>query len=213
MTESTQQKIRDALVMHGRSLFERGYTVGTSGNLSARVPGGFLVTPTNSCLGRLEASQLSLMDERWEWISGNKPTKEISLHRAMYDSRPVTQAVVHLHSTHATAISLLEGIDPTNALPPITPYAVMRLGKVAILPYTSPGSDEVVKHILALQGRSKAILLGNHGPVVADKSLDDAVAASEELEETCRLLLITHGMKRKLLSTQDVDYLASKLSM
>jgi 3-dehydro-4-phosphotetronate decarboxylase len=213
MTESTQQKIRDALVMHGRSLFERGYTVGTSGNLSARVPGGFLVTPTNSCLGRLEASQLSLMDERWEWISGNKPTKEISLHRAMYDSRPVTQAVVHLHSTHATAISLLEGIDPTNALPPITPYAVMRLGKVAILPYTPPGSDEVVKHILALQGRSKAILLGNHGPVVADKSLDDAVAASEELEETCRLLLITHGMNRKLLSTQDVDYLASKLSM
>lgn len=213
MTESTQQKIRDALVMHGRSLFERGYTVGTSGNLSARVPGGFLVTPTNSCLGRLEASQLSLMDESWQWVSGHQPTKEISLHRAMYDSRPATQAVVHLHSTHATAISLLEGIDPTNALPPITPYAVMRLGKVAVVPYTPPGSDEVVKHILALQGRSKAILLGNHGPVVADKSLDDAVAASEELEETCRLLLITHGMKRKLLSPQDVDYLASKLAM
>jgi 3-dehydro-4-phosphotetronate decarboxylase len=213
MTQSTQQNIRDALVMHGRSLFERGFTVGTSGNLSARVPGGFLVTPTNSCLGRLEASQLSLMDESWKWLSGSKPTKEISLHRAMYDSRPATQAVVHLHSTYATAISLLEGIDPTNALPPITPYAVMRLGRVAIVPYTAPGSDEVVKHILALQGRSKAILLGNHGPVVADKSLDDAVAASEELEETCRLLLITHGMKRKLLSAQDVDYLASKLSM
>jgi 3-dehydro-4-phosphotetronate decarboxylase len=213
MTESSIQTMRNALVMHGRSLFERGLTVGTSGNLSVRVPGGFLVTPTNSCLGRLEAQNLSLMDENWQWLNGHKPTKEIALHRVMYETRPSSNAVVHLHSTHATALSLLDGIDPDDALPAITPYAVMRLGKVSVVPYTPPGSDEVIHHIAALKGRSKAILLGNHGPVVADKSLDDAIAASEELEETCRLLLLTHGMKRKLLSPADVDYLQSKLSI
>ena len=204
MTDSTIQRLRERIVLHGSSLFERGFTVGSSGNISVRVPGGFLVTPTNSCLGRLDPRSISLVDENWGYISGDKPSKELPLHRVMFETRPKTQAVVHLHSTYATALSLLQGVDPANMLPPITPYAVMRVGKLALVPYTRPGSDEVIVHIRALQGKHKAILLGNHGPVVADQSLDDAVYASEELEETAKLVVITRQMQPKLLSAADV---------
>jgi 3-dehydro-4-phosphotetronate decarboxylase len=204
VTDSTILRLREGIVMHGRSLFERGFTVGSSGNISARVPGGFLITPTNSCLGRLDAAQISLMDENWGYISGNKPSKELPLHRVMYETRPKTGAVVHLHSTFATALSMLPNVDTSNMLPPITPYAVMRVGKLALVPYTRPGSDEVIAHIRALQGKHKAILLGNHGPVVADQSLDDAVYASEELEETAKLVVLTREMRPKFLSGADV---------
>jgi 3-dehydro-4-phosphotetronate decarboxylase len=204
VTDSTISHLRERIAMHGRSLFERGFTVGSSGNISVRVPGGFLVTPTNSCLGRLDPAQISLVDEQWQFISGAKPSKELPLHSVMYETRPQTQAVVHLHSTYATALSLLADTDPTNALPPITPYAVMRVGRLALVSYTRPGSDEVIAHIRALKGQYKAILLGNHGPVVADQSLDDAVYASEELEETAKLVIITKQLRPKLLSEADV---------
>jgi 3-dehydro-4-phosphotetronate decarboxylase len=204
LTDSTIQRLRERIAMHGQSLFDRGFTVGSSGNITARVPGGFLVTPTNSCLGRLNPARISLVDDNWAYISGDKPSKELPLHRVMYETRPKTQAVVHLHSTYATALSLLPGVDPTNVLPPITPYAVMRVGKLALVPYTRPGSDAVIAHIRALEGRHKAILLGNHGPVVADQSLDDAVYASEELEETAKLMVITRAMQPKLLTADDV---------
>jgi 3-dehydro-4-phosphotetronate decarboxylase len=204
MTRSTIQDMRERIALHGRSLFERGFTVGSSGNISVRVPGGFLVTPTNSCLGRLEPLQISLLDQDWRYVSGDKPSKELPLHRVMYETRPSTQAVVHLHSTYATALSLLPGLDPGNALAPITPYGVMRVGKLALVPYTMPGSDSVIEHIRALKGNHKALLLGNHGPVVADTSLDDAVYASEELEETARLVVITLAMKPKMLSPENV---------
>jgi 3-dehydro-4-phosphotetronate decarboxylase len=204
VTNSTISRLREGIAMHGRSLFERGFTVGSSGNISARVPGGFLVTPTNSCLGRLDPTQISFVDEQWQFISGAKPSKELPLHRVMYETRPQAQAVVHLHSTYATALSLLPDTDPANALPPITPYAVMRVGRLALVPYTKPGSDAVIAHIRALKGQHKAILLGNHGPVVADQSLDDAVYASEELEETAKLIIITKQLQPKLLSDSDV---------
>jgi 3-dehydro-4-phosphotetronate decarboxylase len=204
VTDSTISRLRERIAMHGRSLFERGFTVGSSGNISARVPGGFLVTPTNSCLGRLDPAQISFVDEQWQFISGAKPSKELPLHRVMYATRPQAQAVVHLHSTYATALSLLPGIDPANALLPITPYVVMRVGRLALVPYTKPGSDAVINHIRALKGQHKAILLGNHGPVVADQSLDDAVYASEELEETAKLIIITKQLQPKLLSEADV---------
>ncbi|MFM9975137.1 MAG: aldolase [Beijerinckiaceae bacterium] len=204
MTQSRITELRERISLHGKSLFERGFTVGSSGNISVRVPGGFLITPTNSCLGRLDPGRITLVDEQWKFLSGDKPSKELPLHRVMYESRPQTQAVVHLHSTYATALSLMPGIDPVNALPPITPYAVMRVGRLALVPYTRPGSDAVIAHIQALKGAHKAILLGNHGPVVADQSLDDAVYASEELEETAKLVIITRAMQPTMLSSTDV---------
>jgi 3-dehydro-4-phosphotetronate decarboxylase len=213
MTDSAIQDVRVRMAMHGRSLFERGFTVGSSGNLSARVPNGFLVTPTNSCLGRLDPSRISLLDMDWKHLSGDLPSKELPLHRAMYETRPQTEAVVHLHSTYATALSMLPGIKPDDALPAITPYAVMRVGRLALIPYTKPGSEAVIAHIQALQGAHKAVLLGNHGPVVADSSLDDAVYAAEELEETCKLVVLTQGMKPRMLSDADVADLNATLKM
>ena len=199
--------------MHGRSLFERGFTVGSSGNISVRVPHGYLVTPTNSCLGRLDPARICLVDERWQYISGDKPSKELPLHSVMYETRPFTQAVVHLHSSYATALSLLPDLDPQNALAPITPYAIMRVGKLAAVPYTCPGAPEVVTHIRALKGKHKAILLGNHGPVVSDTSLDNAVYAAEELEETAKLIILTRGMQPKLLSISDVQTLVTTFKL
>ncbi|MGL4635412.1 MAG: aldolase [Beijerinckiaceae bacterium] len=213
MTESTQTQLRERIAMHGRSLFERGFTVGSSGNISARVPGGFLVTPTNSCLGRLEPARITLVDENWRYVSGDKPSKELPLHSVMYETRPQTQAVVHLHSTYATALSLLPGVDAKDALPPITPYAVMRVGRLALVPYTTPGADSVIAHIRALQGKHKAVLLANHGPVVADKSLDDAVYASEELEETAKLVVITRGLNPRMLSATDINDLVTTFKL
>jgi 3-dehydro-4-phosphotetronate decarboxylase len=213
LTDSTIQRLRESIARHGQSLFNRGFTVGSSGNISVRVPGGFLVTPTNSCLGRLDPARISFVDENWNFISGDKPSKELPLHRVMYETRVKTQAVVHLHSTYATILSMLPDIDPSNALPPITPYAVMRVGKLALVPYTRPGSDAVIASIQALKGRHKAILLGNHGPVVADQSLDDAVYASEELEETAKLVVITRPMQPKLLSPADVADLVKSFQL
>jgi 3-dehydro-4-phosphotetronate decarboxylase len=213
MTESTLSKTREALAMHGRSLFERGFTVGSSGNISVRVPGGYLMTPTNSCLGRLDPARISLVDEEWHYVSGDKPSKEMPLHSVMYETLPKTQAVVHLHSTYATALSLLPDLDPQNALMPITPYAIMRVGRLAIVPYTCPGAPEVIAHIRALKGQHKAILLGNHGPVVADTSLDNAVYAAEELEETAKLIVLTRGMQPKMLSVSDVQTLVNTFKL
>jgi 3-dehydro-4-phosphotetronate decarboxylase len=213
MTESTLSKAREAIAMHGRSLFERGFTVGSSGNISVRVPGGYLLTPTNSCLGRLDPARICLVDESWRYISGDKPSKELPLHSIMYETLPKIQAVVHLHSTYATALSLLPDLDPHNALAPITPYAIMRVGRLAVVPYTCPGAPEVIAHIRDLKGKHKAILLGNHGPVVADTSLENAVYAAEELEETAKLNIITRGMQPKMLSQSDVQILVKTFKL
>jgi 3-dehydro-4-phosphotetronate decarboxylase len=199
VTESTVSTLRERIALHGRSLFERSFTVGSSGNIS--------------CLGRLDPARISLVDENWQFVSGDKPSKELPLHSVMYETRPETQAVVHLHSTYATALSLLPDIDAQDALPPITPYAVMRVGKLALVPYTTPGADSVIAHIRALKGKHKALLLANHGPVVADKSLDDAVYASEELEETAKLVVITRGMKPRMLSAADVQDLVKTFKL
>ena len=213
MTESTLSKTREAIAMHGRSLFERGLTFGSSGNISVRVPGGYLVTPTNACLGRLDPSRICLVDETWQYVSGDKPSKELPLHSVMYETRPKTQAVVHIHSTYATALSLLPGLDPHDALAAITPYAIMRVGRLAVVPYTCPGAPEVIAHIRALKGKHKAILLGNHGPVVADTSLDHAVYAAEELEETAKLIVLTRGMQPNLLTPANIDELIATFKL
>ena len=199
-----EQDAREGLVRWGRSLFERGLTPGSSGNLSVRLDDGYLFTPTNSCLGFLEAERLSKLAPDGRHLSGDKPTKELPLHFAFYESRPSARAVVHLHSTHATVLSCLADTDPDDAVPPITPYVVMRVGRVPVVPYTRPGSADVAPLIRAKAPEHPAILLGNHGPVVAGASLEAAVFAMEELEETARLVLLTRGMAVRHLTAAQV---------
>ena len=190
-----EKDIRNNLVKWGKSLFERGLTAGSSGNMSVRLDDGFLFTPTNSCLGFLEADHLSKLDLEGKHVSGDPPTKELPLHFGFYDQRPASRAVVHLHSTYATALSCLSDVDPKDAVSPITPYVVMRVGQVPVVPYTRPGSVEVKPMIDALAANHPAVLLENHGPVVAGISLDAAVFAIEELEEAAKLAIILRGMQ------------------
>jgi ribulose-5-phosphate 4-epimerase/fuculose-1-phosphate aldolase len=195
---------RRDLVRLGKSLFDRGLTPGSSGNLSVKLKDGFLFTPTNSCLGFLAAERLSKLGTNGEYISGDKPTKELPLHFAFYEARPQAMAVVHLHSTYATLLSCLADTDPENAIPPITPYVVMRVGRVPVIPYTRPGDSAVKALILEKAPAHPAILLANHGPVVAGENLEAAVFALEELEETARLLLLARGMKVRHLTAEQV---------
>lgn len=199
-----EQNAREGLVRWGKSLFDRGLTPGSSGNLSVRLADGYLFTPTNSCLGFLDADRLSKLDVDGKPVGGDPPTKELPLHFAFYESRPSARAVVHLHSTHATALSCLADIDPDNAIPPITPYVVMRVGRVPVVPYTRPGSADVAPLIRARAPDHPAILLGNHGPVVAGTTLESAVFAMEELEETARLVLMTRSMAVRHLDHQEI---------
>jgi ribulose-5-phosphate 4-epimerase/fuculose-1-phosphate aldolase len=201
----SEKGIRDNLVKWGKSLFERGLTAGSSGNMSARLEDGFLFTPTNSCLGFLDPDRLSKLDPQGKHVSGDAPTKELPLHFGFYDQRPDAGAVVHLHSTYATALSCLADTNPADAIPPITPYVVMRVGQVPVVPYTRPGSAEIKPMIDALAVKHPAVLLENHGPVVAGSSLDAAVFAMEELEEAAKLAILLRGMNVRHLSQAAVD--------
>lgn len=205
--------LRERMVKWGRSLFERGFTVGSSGNISVRCGDGFLVTPTNSCMGFLDAARITKLDAGWNLVSGDAPTKEVPLHRAFYEGRPQTGAVVHLHSTFATALSCLADIDPEDAIAPITPYVVMRVGRVPVLPYTMPGSADVAPLVRARAADHAAILLANHGPVVAGTSLESAVFAAEELEETARLLVLTRGLDVRHLDSAQIAALNARFKL
>jgi ribulose-5-phosphate 4-epimerase/fuculose-1-phosphate aldolase len=195
-----EQQVRQEMVKWGRSLFERGLTAGSSGNISVKIEDGYLVSPTNSCLGFLDPGRISKLDGAGQLVSGDAPTKELPLHFAFYEKRPAAGAVVHLHSTYATALSCLSDVDPSDAIRPITPYVVMRVGRVPVVPYTRPGSAEIRPLIEKLAGEHAAVLLENHGPVVAGASLDAAVFAIEELEEAAKLSILLRGMPVRMLS-------------
>jgi ribulose-5-phosphate 4-epimerase/fuculose-1-phosphate aldolase len=198
-------KLREEICRVGRSLFERGLTPGSSGNISVRLDdGGWLVTPTNSSLGFLDPARLSHLDRSGRLLAGDAPTKEMPLHGALYDTRAGDRAVVHLHSTHAVAVSTLPNIDPGAALPALTPYSVMRCGAVALLPYYRPGDPAVAEAIRGLAGRHAAVLLANHGPVVSGATLEAATFAMEELEETAKLTLLLRGLNPRLLTPDQV---------
>lgn len=188
---------------YGRSLFLRGYSCGTSGNLSVRLPGtGFLMSPTNVSLGRLDADALSRLDENGRHVGGAAPTKEAWLHLAMYAARPDDHAVVHLHSTYATALSCRSDLRADDAVPPLTPYVIMRVGRVALVPYSRPGDTSAAAGIRQLAAAHRAVLLANHGPVVAGRDLETAVSAAEELEETARLFFVLEGRSYRPLSRE-----------
>ncbi|HEU0151144.1 MAG TPA: aldolase [Bradyrhizobium sp.] len=197
--------LREAVCRFARSLFERGLTPGSSGNISVRLDdGGWLVTPTNASLGFLDPDRLSRLDANGRLISGDAPTKEVPLHNALYQTRGAARAVVHLHSTHSVALSMLPEIDPRAALPPMTPYYMMRCGPTALVPYYRPGDPAVADAIKGLAGKYASVLLANHGPVVAGDTLEAAVFAMEELEETAKLYLLLRGMNPRYLSPAQV---------
>lgn len=197
---------RDLLVALGASLFARGFSVGTAGNISVRLADGYLMTPTNSSLGRLEAARISRLDRNWQHVGGDRPSKEVFLHRAFLDARPDAGAVVHLHSTHATAICCLAEPGETHPIPPLTPYFVMRVGRtLPVIPYYRPGDAAMEPAVHAAAKGARAVLLANHGPVVSAATLTDAVHAAEELEEAARLALLLRGASPRALTGQQVD--------
>ena len=201
---------REAICRFGRSLFERGLTHGSTGNITVRLDdGGLLCTPTNASLGFLDPAQLSRLDANGRLLSGLPPTKEMPLHSALYETRTPSRAIVHLHSTYSVAVSTLPGIDPADVLPPLTAYYVMRVGRTALLPYYRPGDPAIATAIRGLAGKYSAVLLSNHGPVVTGDTLEAAVWATEELEETSKLFLLLRGHQPRLLTDAQVQALST----
>jgi ribulose-5-phosphate 4-epimerase/fuculose-1-phosphate aldolase len=210
----TESKLREEICRLGRSLFERGLTPGSSGNISVQLDdGGYLLTPTNASLGSLDPAKLSRLGADGQLISGHAPTKEVPLHTALYQTRSGAGAVVHLHSTHSVALSMLPEIDPRSALPPLTPYYLMRCGSTALLPYYRPGDPVVADAIKGLAGKYASVLLANHGPVVAGATLEAAVFAIEELEETAKLYLLLRGLNPRYLSPEQVADLSKTFGL
>ncbi|MFD0966197.1 aldolase [Seminibacterium arietis] len=207
----TEQEQKIEMVNLARSLFERGYTVGGAGNLSVRLDENrILVTPTGSSLGRLQADRLSVLDMEGNVLEGDKPSKESIFHLAMYQKNPNCKAIVHLHSTYLTALSCLENLDTDNAIKAFTPYYVMRVGKLPVIPYYRPGDSNIARELgeRALDG--KAFLLANHGVVVTGSDLVDAVDNTEELEETAKLHFILQSQKVRYLTDDEVNDLKNR---
>ena len=199
-----ESALREEICDLGRSIFERGLTHGSTGNISARSDDGWLLTPTGSNLGRLDPARLSKLDWQGKLLSGDQPSKENFLHLAMYEERARNQAVVHLHSTHSVAVSVLQDVDPADVLPPLSAYYVMRIGSLPLVPYYAPGDMQLARAVRGFAGKHHALLLANHGPVVAGSSLAAAVDAVEELEATARLYLLLLGQRVRTLTPEQV---------
>ena len=210
----SESRLREDICFWAASMFERGLTGGATGNISARTEdGGLLVTPTGSSMARLDPARLSRFDADGTLIEGDPPTKEMPLHSAFYETRSRAGAIVHLHSTHSVALSMLPDADPENVLPPLTAYSVMKVGKVALLPFFVPGDPAMADAVRGLAGRRSAVLLANHGPVVAAKELEAAVFAMEELEETARLALLLRGTGAEPLTAMQIDAVVRKFDL
>ncbi|MBL6951600.1 MAG: aldolase [Alphaproteobacteria bacterium] len=199
-----ENRLRQEICDVGASIHGRGLTHGATGNISARLDDGWLMTPTGSNLGQLDPGRLSRLDENGEHIAGDKPTKESFLHLAVYGQRAGSGAVVHLHATHSVAVSVLADLDPTDLLPPITAYYVMRVGKLPLVPFYAPGDAKLAQAVGETAQAHHAMLLANHGPVVAGTDLSAALDATEELEETARLFLLLQGQRTRYLTTEQV---------
>jgi ribulose-5-phosphate 4-epimerase/fuculose-1-phosphate aldolase len=208
-----EHRQREQIVDFGRSLFERGLSAGSSGNLSVRLDDGWLLTPTNASLGRLDPASLSKLDWEGRLVSGEPPSKEAFLHRAMYQARANAGAIVHLHSTHSAAVSCMCGLNHDDCIPPLTPYFVMKIGRLPLVPYHRPGDPALGPAIGALAAKHNAVLLANHGPVVSGASLEAAVYAAEELEETAKLFLLLRDVPTRPLDAAQIDDLKTTFKL
>ena len=205
---SEQTRMRDRIAAVGKSIFDRGLTFGSTGNISVRLSdGSILMTPTNASLGALDPARLSLVDAAGAHLDGDKPTKESFLHLCVYCQRPQYDAVVHLHSTHSVAVSVMADLDPEDLLPPLTAYYVMRVGRLPLIPYFAPGDKDLARAVAAPIGQSHAVLLANHGPIVAGRTLEEAQYATEELEETARLFMLLKDYRIRPLTPEQADAL------
>ena len=202
--------LRELICILAKSIFDRGLTGGSTGNISARTAdGGLLVSPTGASFGRLDPARLTRFDDAGRLIDGDPPTKEMPLHAAFYDTRSTAGAVVHLHSCHAVALSMMPDTDADNFLPPLTPYAIMKLGKVQLLPFFRPGDPAMGDAVRGLAGKRSAVMLANHGPVVAGKDVEAACNAIEELEDTARLAIMTRGLRARTLTPAQISDLVT----
>ena len=208
--QMSENDAREAIVRTARSLYDRGLTHGSTGNISVRVGDGLLVTPTGSSFGSLDPARISLLDANGRLVSGDPPSKEGSLHLAMYRHRPGAGAVVHLHATHSVAVSVIDGLDPADLLPPLTAYYVMRIGRLPLVPYAPPGDPALAESVAAYATRHHALLLANHGPVVAGSTLAAATDAVEELEATAHLFLMLRGERCRCLDHAQADALRAR---
>jgi ribulose-5-phosphate 4-epimerase/fuculose-1-phosphate aldolase len=208
----TENQAREAIAVTAGSLYARGLTHGSTGNISIRIGDRWLVTPTGSSFGSLDPARISLLDDGGRLLSGDPPSKEAFLHRTMYTQRASAAAVVHLHSIHSVAASVLADVDPVDVLPPLTAYYVMRIGSLPLVPYYPPGDNRLAEAVGAYAGRHHALLLANHGPVVAGSSLSAATDAIEELEATARLYVMLRGQPCRCLTHDQVDELRNRYS-
>jgi ribulose-5-phosphate 4-epimerase/fuculose-1-phosphate aldolase len=212
MTE--ESALRELICLLAKSMFDRGLTGGSTGNISARTPdGGLLVSPTGTSFGRLDPARLSRLDAGGRLIGGDKPTKEMPLHAAFYDTRSSAGAVAHLHSCHAVALSMMPGVDEDDFLPHLTPYSIMKLGRVKLLPFFLPGDPAVGAAVRGLAGKRCAVMLANHGPVVAARDVEAACNAIEELEDTARLAMLTRGLNPRMLTEAQVRAVVTRFDV
>lgn len=210
----SEAKLRETICLLARSMFDRGLTGGSTGNISARTEdGGLLVSPTGTSFGRLDPGRLSRFDAAGTLIDGDKPTKEMPLHSAFYDTRASTGAVVHLHSAHSVALSMMPDVDEDNFLPALTPYAIMKLGRVKLLPFFLPGDPAMGEAVRGLAGKRSAVMLANHGPVVAGKDVEAACNAVEELEDTAKLAMLTRGLQPRGLTDEQITDVVTRFDV
>ena len=198
---SIEARLREEICTVGASLYARGYTVGSAGNISARLDDGWLITPTDACLGRLDPAAIAKVGLDGDWVSGDKPSKTLALHRQVYDRNPGVGGVVHTHSTHLVALTLAGVWRPDDILPPITPYQVMKVGHIPLIPYARPGAASVAEQVAQLANQVRGVMLERLGPVVWESSVSKASFALEELEETARLWLLSEPRPAPLDAT------------
>ncbi|MFY1872445.1 aldolase [Achromobacter xylosoxidans] len=198
---SLETRIREEICTVGASLYQRGYTVGAAGNISARLDDGWLITPTDACLGRLDPAGLAKVDLAGNPVSGGKPSKTLALHRGIYQADPAARGVVHTHSTHLVALTLAGVWRQDEVLPPITPYQVMKVGRIPLIPYRRPGDPVAAARVAALAAQVRGVLFERLGPVVWERSVSHASHALEELEETARLWLMSEPRPAPLSET------------
>ncbi|MFT6424192.1 MAG: ribulose-5-phosphate 4-epimerase/fuculose-1-phosphate aldolase [Celeribacter sp.] len=211
---SIETQLREQICLLAKSMFDRGLTGGSTGNISARTEdGGLLVSPTGTSFGRLDPATLSRFDAKGVLVSGDQPTKEMPLHSAFYDTRSTAGAVVHLHACHSVALSMVPDVDVDNFIPPVTPYAIMKLGKVKLLPFFMPGDPAMGEAVRGLAGKRSAVMLANHGPVVAGKDIEAACNAIEELEESAKLAFMLRSMNATVLTDEQVKNVVAKFDV
>jgi ribulose-5-phosphate 4-epimerase/fuculose-1-phosphate aldolase len=208
-----ESALREHICECGASLYARGLATGSSGNISVRLDDGWLLTPTNASLGKLDPARLAKLDWQGNLLSGDPASKEAFLHRAMYQERPGAGAIVHLHATHSAAVSCMAGLDACDCIPPLTAYFVMKIGRLPLIPYHRPGDPALADVIRGIAGRHHALLLANHGPVVSGKDLETALYATEELEETAKLFLLLRNTAVSPLNAAQIDELRTSFKL